>query len=95
MVNSKQAKSKTEEKSQGNCFNCCDSNFEEMFNNMQEFCGSKEKSFDCCAMMQQMFDKNAEEPSPFESTAPNGSLVPGDFPLEGRKIFIQGSYNFI
>jgi len=61
MVNSKQAKSKTEEKSQGNCFNCCDSNFEEMFNNMQEFCGSKEKSVDCCEMMQQMCCTDTEK----------------------------------
>ena len=60
MVNSKQANSKTEEKSQGNGFNCCDGNFEEMFSKMQSFCDSKEKSFDCCEMMQQMFGKNAQ-----------------------------------
>jgi hypothetical protein len=62
MADPKQAKSKSEEKSQAKDFNCCDGNSEEMFSKMQELCASKEKSFDCCAMMQQMFGNNAEKP---------------------------------
>jgi len=52
----------TKEKSKDNGFNCCDGNFNEMFEKMQEFCSSKEKSFDCCAMMQQMAGNNAKKP---------------------------------
>ena len=62
MVDPKETKSKSEEKSKDNGFNCCDGNFNEMFEKMQEFCGSKEKSFDCCAMMQQMPGNNAKKP---------------------------------
>jgi hypothetical protein len=61
MADPKETKSNPEEKSQDNGFNCCDGNIEEMFGKMKEFCGSKEKSFDCCEMMQKMFSKNADK----------------------------------
>ena len=62
MADPRETKSKPEDKSQDNGFNCCDGDFEEMFGKMKEFCGSKEKSFDCCEMMQKMFSNNAQKP---------------------------------
>ncbi len=62
MADPKEAESTPKEESQTSGFDCCGQNFDEMFKKMQEFCGSKEKSFDCCAMMQQMFGNNAEKP---------------------------------
>ena len=62
MADSKETKSKSEEKTQDDGFNCCDGNFEEMINKMQDFCGSKEKSVDCCEMMQQMLSNSMEKP---------------------------------
>ncbi len=61
MADQKKTESRPKEDSQNKGFNCCDGNFEDMFKKMQEFCGSKEKSFDCCEMMQQMFGNNAEK----------------------------------
>jgi len=61
MTDPKQTKSKPEEKSKSNGFNCCDGNIEEMFNKMQEFCGGNEKSFNCCEMMQQMCANTSEK----------------------------------
>jgi hypothetical protein len=61
-MNSNETKSKSEEKTQDDGFNCCNGNFEELFGKMKEFCGNKEKSFDCREMMQQMFRNNAEKP---------------------------------
>lgn len=62
MAGSKETKSKSEEKIQDDGFNCCDGNFEDLFGKMKEFCGSKEKSFDCCEMMQQMISNRMEKP---------------------------------
>ncbi len=61
MADPKEAESTPKEESQTSGFNCCGQNFDDMFKKMQEFCGSKEKSFDCCEMMQQMFGNNAEK----------------------------------
>ncbi|MFA7555627.1 MAG: TonB-dependent receptor [Spongiibacteraceae bacterium] len=41
-----------------------------------------------------IFDEDIREPSPYGAGAPQGSLVPGDFPLDGRSIVLKGSYVF-
>ena len=62
MSNPKKTKANSEQESQTSGFNCCDGNFEDMFKKMQEFCGSKEKSFDCCAMMRNMSGETSKKP---------------------------------
>ena len=40
------------------------------------------------------FDADAREPSPGEPGAPGGALIPRDYPLAGRAVFITGRVNF-
>lgn len=41
-----------------------------------------------------LFDKDAREPSPAEPTVPSGSLIPGDYPLAGRAVYLTGRMAF-
>ena len=61
MKDTKQTKSaKTERPGGSNSkFSCC--NFENMAQMMQKFCGGKDGSFDCCAMMEKMCGKDREK----------------------------------
>lgn len=45
-------------------------------------------------IIKNVFDKKAYEPSPNDPGIPQGSLVPGDFPLSGRYIGGELRYNF-
>ncbi|MBK6289180.1 MAG: TonB-dependent receptor [Gammaproteobacteria bacterium] len=40
-----------------------------------------------------LFDQNASEPSPTEAV-PGGSLIPDDFPLEGRSVYLTARLRF-
>ena len=61
MANPKEAESTHKEKSQTSGFDCCSQNFDDMFKKMQEFCDSKEKSFDCCEMMRNMSGETSKK----------------------------------
>jgi outer membrane receptor protein involved in Fe transport len=39
-------------------------------------------------------DEKAKEPSPYDSAAPNGALIPGDYPLSGRSYYLGLHYHF-
>lgn len=41
-----------------------------------------------------LFDTNAREPSPAEPSVPGGSLIPGDYPLAGRALYLTGRVAF-
>ncbi|MBU1191726.1 MAG: TonB-dependent receptor [Gammaproteobacteria bacterium] len=41
-----------------------------------------------------LFDTNASEPSPAEPSVPAGSLIPGDYPLAGRALYLTGRMAF-
>lgn len=41
-----------------------------------------------------LFDTHAREPSPAEPSAPAGSLIPGDYPLAGRALYLTGRFAF-
>ena len=41
-----------------------------------------------------LFDSDAREPSPAEPGVPTGALIPGDYPLAGRALFITGRMKF-
>jgi hypothetical protein len=41
-----------------------------------------------------VFDVNAESPSPYEAGVPGGALIPNDYPLEGRSYVVQGKVKF-
>lgn len=41
-----------------------------------------------------LFDTDAREPSPAEPAVPSGSLMPGDYPLAGRGLFVTGRMAF-
>lgn len=49
---------------------------------------------DIALIGQNLLDEEAYEPSPVESSSPAGSLVPGDFPLEGRAVYLKLDYRF-
>ena len=61
MKDTKQTKSTRTERPGGSNskFSCC--NFENMAQMMQKFCGAKDGSFDCCAMMQKMCGTDGEK----------------------------------
>lgn len=52
------------------------------------------KRLDLQLVAQNLLNKEAYEPSPAESTAPEGSLIPGDFPLSSRGIYLKAAYRF-
>jgi len=62
MVKKQESNSKTEEqvKSHGFKFPCCSP--ENMAQMMKKFCGDKEGSFDCCAMMEKMCGMDRKKP---------------------------------
>ena len=62
MSDPKRTQSTKDEKSQSSGFNCCDGNFEDMFQKMQEFCNSTDKSCDCSTMMKGMFGDTSKKP---------------------------------
>ncbi|MFN2309064.1 MAG: TonB-dependent receptor plug domain-containing protein, partial [Gammaproteobacteria bacterium] len=41
-----------------------------------------------------LFDTNAREPSPMEPGVPGGALIPNDYPLAGRALFVTGRMAF-
>lgn len=41
-----------------------------------------------------LLDEQAMEPSPYDPTAPNGALIPGDYPLAGRSYYLGFAYRF-
>jgi outer membrane receptor protein involved in Fe transport len=41
-----------------------------------------------------LFDEDAFAPSPYEPGTPEGALIPGDYPLEGRYLFGEVRYRF-
>lgn len=41
-----------------------------------------------------LFESDAREPSPSEPGIPTGALIPGDYPLAGRAVFITGRMAF-
>lgn len=49
---------------------------------------------DIALIGQNLLDEEAYEPSPAESRSPAGSLVPGDFPLQGRGVYLRLDYRF-
>ena len=61
MKDSKQTKSRKAERPGGSNskFSCC--NFENMAQMMRKFCGGKDGSFDCCAMMEKMCGMASKE----------------------------------
>jgi hypothetical protein len=62
MADTLKAKAIPEEESQKNGFDCCPENMQDMFEMMKQFCGDKEKSFDCCTMMKQRSGEDPEKP---------------------------------
>lgn len=52
------------------------------------------KHLDIDLIVQNLLDEEAFEPSPGEGSVPGGSLVPGDFPLTGRGIYLKLGYRF-
>jgi hypothetical protein len=62
MKDTKQTKSTKAERTGGSNAksSCC--NFENMAQMMRKFCGGKEGSVDCCAMMEKMWGRDREEP---------------------------------
>lgn len=49
---------------------------------------------DVAVSIRNLFDEDAREPSPYDSTAPEGAFIPYDYPMEGRAIWGEVRFNF-
>ena len=52
------------------------------------------KRFAASLTVRNIFDEEGFEPTPYTPGVPQGSLVPGDFPIEGRNIRAELQYSF-
>jgi len=52
------------------------------------------KNWEAAVSVRNLFDKDARDPSPYDPTAIGGAFIPGDYPLEGRSIWLELSAKF-
>jgi outer membrane receptor for ferrienterochelin and colicins len=52
-----------------------------------------DRTWDLAVSIKNAFDQDARESSPYDSTAPQGALIPDDYPLEGRSFYLQARYH--
>ena len=52
------------------------------------------KHWEAAVSVRNLFDENARIPSLYSATAPDGALIPGDYPMEGRALWGEVSCHF-
>ncbi len=52
------------------------------------------KHWDLALSARNVFDQDVREPSPYDQTTPAGSLIPEDYPMEGRSVWAEIRFRF-
>jgi len=52
------------------------------------------KHFNLAFSVRNIFDEDAREPSPYDSTVPDGAYIPEEYPMEGRSIYGEVRLHF-
>ncbi len=52
------------------------------------------KHWDAALAVRNLLDEDAREPSPYDSTAPQGAFIPNDYPMEGISFWAELRFHF-